>query len=499
MCPPGAPYTTARDTARRRIGPELGVLVIAALAVYAANPFGILLRAVDDCFWARRGVEIARTAGLFNLRWEGGVDWEYAPLQCWLLGRSFAIFGENDLAARLPSIVFAIGSLLIVYRIGTRRLGAGAAGCAVALLAISPYFLDNARGCMMEMALTFWVSLAFLVFLEGLERPALHALFAIPLAAALMTKSIMGLLPLGVLAVAALVSPALRRPWTSPWFATGVVLGVLLGASWFVAQAFLVGAWTLKAHLLAYVGTRAMKPLGLMQHLFGYPIFLLERFQPLILPAVAGVVMMARRARRERDPELLVLLAWIVVPLVALSIPGTQARRWLFPLFPPLALCAGWAIESLAPRASWWIRRVVAPVALAATAVWFWVSPPPFLFPSDRAIVDHRALLQARIPIAEPLTYLGPELSYWPLANPLLYYDERVLEPPAPNADQALMRARSRRSQLLLCDVRLLSELTPGAAGATRVVQGRDWVVLDLTHVTAREPAAMAPGVAVGR
>jgi 4-amino-4-deoxy-L-arabinose transferase-like glycosyltransferase len=164
MSRPGAPYTTALDTARRRFGLELGVILIAALAVYAANPFGILLRAVDDCFWARHGVEIARTPGLFNLRWEGGVDWEYAPLQCWLLGRSFAIFGENDLAARLPSILFAIGTLLIVHRIGTRLLGGGAAGCAVALLAVSPYFLDNARGCMMEMPLTFWVSLAFLGF-----------------------------------------------------------------------------------------------------------------------------------------------------------------------------------------------------------------------------------------------------------------------------------------------------------------------------------------------
>ena len=491
------PAGSALDTARRRFGLELGVLLIAALAVYAANPFGILLRAVDDCFWARRGVEIARTPGLFNLRWEGGVDWEYAPLQCWLLGRSFAIFGENDLAARLPSILFAIGTLLIVYRIGTRWLNPGAAVCAVALLAVSPYFLDNARGCMTEMALTFWVSLALLVFLEGLDRPVLHALFAIPLAAALMTKSIMGLLPLGVLAVSALVSPALRRPWTSAWFATGVVLGILLGASWFVAQAILVGAWTIRAHLEAYIGTRAMKPLGLVQHLIGYPVFLLERFQPLILPAVAGVVMIARRLRRERDPGRLLILAWIVVPLIALSIPGTQARRWLFPLFPPLALCAGYAIESLAPRASWWIRRVVAPAALVAAAVWFWVSPPPFLYPSDPALVQHRAWFQSRIREDEALTYLGPELSYWPLANPFLYYDERVLQLPSAGADEALRRARASRSRLLLCDMRRLSEVTPRAPGAARAIAGRDWVVLDLAHEMRADSSTTAPGVAV--
>jgi 4-amino-4-deoxy-L-arabinose transferase-like glycosyltransferase len=482
------PASTALETLRRRIGSEIGVLVIGALAVYAANPFGVLLRAVDDCFWARRGVEIARAPGLFNLRWEGGVDWEYAPLQCWLLGRSFAIFGENDLSARLPSILFAIGTLLIVYRIGILLLGSASAACAVALLAIAPYFLDNARGCMMEMPLTFWVSLAFLVFYEGLRKPRLHLLLAIPLAGALMTKSVMGLLPLGVLAVAALFSRDLRTPWTRPWLSAGVVLGLALGASWFVAQAILVGTWTLKAHMLAYVGARAMKPLGLLQHLFGYPVFLLERFQPLILPALAGFVLIARRAHRERDARLWLLLAWVVVPLVILSLAGTQARRWLFPLFPPFALCAGWALESLAPRAAWWFRRVVAPAALLAVATWFWVSPPSFLYPSDRAIVEKRALLQARLPVDEALTYLGPELGYWPIANPLLYYDERVLEPASPTADEALRRALGRRSRLLLCDRAALGALPASARGAETVVEAKGWVVLDLARVVADRP-----------
>jgi hypothetical protein len=279
------------------------------------------------------------------------------------------------------------------------------------------------------------------------------------------------------------LSPDLRKPWTGPWLWAGVLSGLALGASWFVAQAFLVGAWTLKAHLLAYVGTRAMKSLGVLQHLFGYPIFLMERFQPLILPAVVGMVLIARRVRRERDARLWLLLAWILVPLVILSLAGTQARRWLFPLFPPLALCAGAALESLAPRAAWWFRRVVVPAALAAVAIWFWVSPPPFLYPSDREFVDDRAFLEARIPREELLTYLGPELGYWPLANPLLYYDERVLEHPAPTADEALRRTLGRSSRLLLCERAALPALTARVPAATIAVESRDWLVLDLARV----------------
>jgi len=206
---------------------------------------------------------------------------------------------------------------------------------------------------------------------------------------------------------------------------------------------------------------------------------------------VVGMVLLMRRARRERDARLWLLLAWIVVPLVILSLAGTQARRWLFPLFPPLALCAGWALESLVPRAAWWFRRVATPVALAAVAVWFWVAPPPFLYPSDRAIVDHRTLLQARVAPDEPLTYLGPELGYWPIANPLLYYDERVLEPPAPSTEEALLRGLTRRSRLLLCDRAMLPALAALAPGAEAVVEARGWVVLDLARVA--PPLAAGP------
>jgi 4-amino-4-deoxy-L-arabinose transferase-like glycosyltransferase len=220
---------------------------------------------------------------------------------------------------------------------------------------------------------------------------------------------------------------------------------------------------------------------------------LLERFQPLILPAVPGMVLVGRRALRERDPRLLVLLAWIVVPLVALSIPGTQARRWLFPLFPPLALCAGWALESLAPRVSWWIRRVAAPVALSATTVWFWVSPPPFLYASDRAFVDHRALFRSRIPAEEPLTYLGSERGYWPLANPLVYYAERVLEPPAPTPDEAMVRTLTRRSRLLLCERDRIADITMRARDARTVVTGAWWVVLDLGSRSAADTSRTGP------
>lgn len=483
MSPPTtpAPATTSQLPAARW---ELMLLLIGALAVYTANPFGIGLRAVDDCYYARKGVEMARSGSFFTATWNGSPDFKYPSLQFWLLGRSFALFGENDLAARIPSIAQALCTLLIVHRIGAVVLGPTVATGAVALLSISPYFADNARGCMTDAALGFWVALTFLLLLEGLRRPWLHLLVALPLGAAILTKSILGLIPMPVLMACAVFSDTWRRALRRPWLWGGIALGLLGGASWTIHQALRFGTAALKAHYLDGVASLASRPLGVVERFTRYPVYLLERFQPVILPALAGIVMGWRRLRVAADPGVLLLLLWITVPLVLFTFSGTQERRYLFPLYPPLALLGAFALETWSPRIGQVVRRYVAPVLLIVAAAWLWIAPPRFLNQADRAIAAHRDLLRSRIPRDEPLTYLGPEREYWPVANPMLYYAERLLEPPASTPEEGIIRAATRSSHLLLCDRAQMPAVAALAPGARTVVEGEKWVVLDLTAGT---------------
>ena len=52
-------------------------------------------------------------------------------LQFWIVGRSFALLGRNDFAARLPSILMALAIMLMTYRIGRVMVGKNAAMVAV--------------------------------------------------------------------------------------------------------------------------------------------------------------------------------------------------------------------------------------------------------------------------------------------------------------------------------------------------------------------------------
>jgi 4-amino-4-deoxy-L-arabinose transferase-like glycosyltransferase len=211
---------------------------------------------------------------------------------------------------------------------------------------------------MMDMALGFWVALAMLIGLEGLGRPRLHLLLAIPLGAAILTKSLLGLLPLAVLGACALVSATWRGGLRNPWAWIGVLFGLLIGASWTLHQTLEFGPAVLRVHYLEQVGLQVTKPLSLWGHLVGFPIHLLERFHPAILPAIFGAVLVTKRVRASGDGRLWLLLLWPLVPLILYSTFGAQLTRYLFPLFTPIAILAAWALETTCrgwpfSRAAW--------------------------------------------------------------------------------------------------------------------------------------------------
>ena len=110
---------------------------------------------------------MARSGGFFTVTWAGQPTFQNPPLQIWFIGQSHSLFGEGDLAARFPSLLMALATLVITNRIGRRLVGRQCALTAVALLLVTPLFVDGARGCMMEMPQVFWVSLAMLIAIEG--------------------------------------------------------------------------------------------------------------------------------------------------------------------------------------------------------------------------------------------------------------------------------------------------------------------------------------------
>jgi 4-amino-4-deoxy-L-arabinose transferase-like glycosyltransferase len=470
---------------------ELLFLFAAAVALYTANILRLSLPSLDDCFYAREGVEMARRSAFFTVRWNGGLNFDYPSLQIWLVSRSFALFGVNDLAARLPSVAMGIGILLMTLRIGVLALTPATGAGAAALLLIAPYFANGARRCMIDVPLTFWITLAMMVLLEGRRRPRLHALLAVPLGAAILTKSVLGLLPLLVLAGAVVLDGAWRRRLARPWLWIGAGVGLALGSSWSLWEWHRFGGEVLRRHYFGQVGGFVGQRLAAWARLAGYPLMALRDFEPAFLPALPGIVRAMRRSSKAPDDGRLLVLLWALVPFVLYGVSGTQSSRYLFPIFPPLALLGAWWLEDALPRVARGLRVYAAPALALIAALLFWVAPHTLTADANRAFRENRETIRARVAPGESIAFFGAR--YWTYANPLLLYAERLLERPAPTPAEALARARAHPARLLLCGTGRLAEVRAVEPRVQGIVQAGDWALVIVPP--AAKSATAPPGL----
>jgi 4-amino-4-deoxy-L-arabinose transferase-like glycosyltransferase len=467
---------------------DLGLLLVCAAALFTANMDRLSLPALDDCAYARKGVEMARSGRFYTVTWNGEVTTQHPPLQFWLLGRSFVLFGENDFAARLPSVLMALGILLGVYRIGALLWSPVEGGTAVALLLVSPFFVANARRCMLDIPLAFWVVVAVVLLLEGRRRPWMHALLAVPLGAAILTKSVLGLLPLLLLFGSAAFSSTVRGWLRGAWIWVGVLGGLAGGASWIVHQWLSFGTDTVMVHLGTELVQRSTASLSLLRRITDYPKVLVESFEPVAPLAVGGAWLLARRVRARVDDLGVVAALWGFLPVVAYSLSAARSPRYLFPIFPGLALCGAFLLVTKWPRATAVLRVAVVPVFALVAAGILWVKPSMLRREGTAVVKAESRRIREWNPDGSPIAYFGD--THWGVANPMLYYAETLVDPPASSVEEAVAVARSRPSRLLVVDRDRLDPVTQSTRGRAKVLlEGSSWVLLRVKGAAPTEGA----------
>jgi 4-amino-4-deoxy-L-arabinose transferase-like glycosyltransferase len=100
----------------------------------------------------------------------GGASWwGRPPFQAWLSAASMWLFGTGAFAARLPSLLFSLGTLALVGHAAFRRAGKEAALTAMLVLAACPGFFAASGMVMADAALVFSVTLALVSFWRALQ------------------------------------------------------------------------------------------------------------------------------------------------------------------------------------------------------------------------------------------------------------------------------------------------------------------------------------------
>lgn len=273
------------------------------------------------------------------------------PLQYWLTGLTYKLFGAGYTTARLPSALAALSVILVTYLLGTRLFERSAALLAAGCLTTSYLFYTFARTSMSDMLLTLCVTAALACFMLVVTGKAVRRERWVAWCGHLFVG--LGVLAKGPLAIVLVGAPIFFELLLSRDFSmlkrlrilAGALIILTVAAPYFLLLYLRLGPEPLRSF---FIGENLQRFTG---EIYGYatvpvwtlPLAFFSDFAPwslLLVPAtyfdwrVRPLSVEARRARR-------LLYLWLFFPLVFFSFSHFKLDYYLLPAMPACALVAG--------------------------------------------------------------------------------------------------------------------------------------------------------------
>lgn len=344
--------------------PPVILLILSAALIFADLGTNKLIP-YDEAIYAKVSQNILKTDDWATLSWKTGQPWfEKPPLYFWL-SAFFLSFLPNfpELAVRLPSAMFGLSSVLLIYFFGKKLYGKVAGFISGLCLLTTFHFLYYSRLGMLDVACTFFITLSlYFYFFASREaekvKPILSGIF---IGLAVMTKGVVGILPLIIVFVCELTHLFRlilrdRRLFMNKLAVATVRLLVI-----FLASALVFLPWHVIAHRLHgqafvndYFGYHVLDRATLETEnktgpVYWYLIVMkvsMRLWFIVLIPAFFFAVLKLIKSKSERS-EIFAILVWFLVILISFSLSKTKLVWYIMPIYPAAALLIGYFYSSV--------------------------------------------------------------------------------------------------------------------------------------------------------
>lgn len=326
----------------------LGLLILVSAWAYFANLHLSLLEGSEGLYAGIAG-EMKRRGEFFDLTYQGLPYFNKPPFFFWLLSLSTSIWGDNEVALRVPGSLAAVGTIALVYLLGLKLISPTAGFWAAFVVATTHVFLWYGRRVLFDSTLTFFVTLAIFSWIQVqlLGRSSKWYLLAfLSMALGAMLKELHGFfLPLLVMAVYAVIRRDARMVKDRFFWA-----GLMMAVAMIAAYAQLLGPGYQHHFHIGRALHSVWSPGASSVSSGGHPIYwylgmMWADFFPwcALLPS-AIVLLWARRPWQSHPTELL-LLVWVLSFFVVFSLATLKREPYLMTIVPGIGLMIGYLYE----------------------------------------------------------------------------------------------------------------------------------------------------------
>jgi 4-amino-4-deoxy-L-arabinose transferase-like glycosyltransferase len=323
----------------------VGLLMLVSSWAYFTNLHLSLLEGSEGLYAGIAG-EMARRQEFFNLTYQGIPYFNKPPLFFWLLNLSTSMWGDHEIALRIPGALAAVATIALVYLLGVQLISPTAGFWAALVVATTHVFLWYGRRVLFDSTLTFFVTAAIFSWIQVqfLGRSSRWYLLAfLSMALGTMLKELHGLfLPLLVMAVYAVVQRD-GRMIRDRFFWAGLILAVAMmaGYAWLLGPGFqhhfhlgraLQSVWS--------PGTSGAVSSG--HPVYWYLGMMWADFFPWCALLPSAILLLWTRRPWQGHPTELLLLVWVLSFFVVFSLATLKREPYLMTMVPGIGLMIGY-------------------------------------------------------------------------------------------------------------------------------------------------------------
>ncbi len=307
------------------------------------------LAAPDGGRYAEIPREMVVTKNYLTPHLNGVKYFEKPPLFYWLQAASIKVFGINDFAVSIVNALMALLTSIAIY-CATRKLYGRLPGLfASFIFATSGLVFALTRAITIDMTLTFFLTgslLSFLLasqFTPGVKRYLYLWLMYIFAACAVMTKGLVGIVFLGLIAVIWLTLFKEWRNLKTYCLISGSCIFLLLTLPWHILVQIKNPEFShfyfIEQHFLRYFTDYA----GRSKEWWFLPLTSLAGLYPwlVFLPQTIVYNIKTTSKNWQQAKTTVFLLLWISVIYVFYAFSNSQLIPYILPIFPPLAILIG--------------------------------------------------------------------------------------------------------------------------------------------------------------
>jgi len=359
--------------------------------VWLILTLAIILRLIliNQSLWLDEAIQVlaVRNFSYSSLITQYSIGDFHPPLYHLILKFWTSFFGFSEIAVRSLSVLFGVGTIVVVYLIG-RQLGGKTLGILSALLlAAAPLHICYSQEARMYAAAAFFVSLAVFAFLRLIKNGSFFnwSFFFISLLLFFYTDYLPWLMVIPFNLWVFWQRKNLGKSWVIRWLVIQLGLLVFL-LPWFpfLAKQLAVGyAASQTAPLWGQtVGGFTFKalPLTFAKFIFGRISFDDKVFYGLVfLLSFSFFTLLILKNFAKLSKEKVLVLLWFILPIIlgwifSLFLPVYSYFRFLFVL-PAMYILIAWGIELFKPSKTRIKMIIVVLIFSLASQIYFWFNP----------------------------------------------------------------------------------------------------------------------------